>query len=99
MPANKPKPWRLDPSDVLVDRSWMRASGRGGNIARTSRAVGTQEGRIRLTHAPTKIQVDGVVPEGEFTRKEMSAAMNLLHAELFAKLEKLVAKHMRLAGR
>jgi protein subunit release factor A len=89
MPANKPKPWRLDPSDVLVDRSWMRASGRGGNIARTSRAVGTQEGRIRLTHAPTKIQVDGVVP----------AAMNLLHAELFAKLEKLVAKHMRLAGR
>jgi hypothetical protein len=98
--AAKPKPkWRLDPDDVLLDRSWLRTSGRGGNVARTSRAEGTQEGRMRLTHVPTKLSVDGIVPEGVFSRKEMSAAMDALHIELLAKLEILVAKHLRLSGR
>ena len=99
MAAKKPPAWQLDEADVDVGRSWRRASGRGGNIARTSRAEGTQSGITQLVHRPTGIKVEGTVPEGSYTRGEMSAAMDAVKADLLVELEKLVAHHYRLPGR
>jgi hypothetical protein len=94
-----PQKYRIDSTDVAVNRSWLRASGRSGNIARTSRAEGTQTGYLELIHRPTKLSVKGVVPAGSYSRKAMKAEMDSLHVSLFAELERAVAQHLRLPGR
>lgn len=92
--------WQLPPDEVLVDHSWLRSSGgRAGNLARTSRAAGTQTGTVRLTHTPTGLRVEGSTATGSFSRKEMAEEMSRLQAELFGRLEGLVARHLRLPGR
>jgi protein subunit release factor A len=96
---SKKKGFTIDPKDVALNRSWLRASGRGGNIARTSRAVGTQEGRMELIHTPTGISVSGIVNEGVYTRVQMTAAMDALKVQLWAELESKIARHLRLPGR
>jgi hypothetical protein len=89
----------LPRSDVDVNKSWQRASNRGGRIARTSRAAGLQTGYLELVHRPTGLKVNGTVPEGQYTRKEMMRAMDGLQVQLQAELTKAVEQKLRLPGR
>jgi hypothetical protein len=89
----------VSPHDIDVDRSWLRVGGRNGKATKTSRADGLQTGHLRLTHRPTKIVVEGVVPEGHYSRKEMTAAMQRLHDELLGELVSRVDSHLRRPGR
>jgi hypothetical protein len=86
-------------SDIDVNRSWLRTGGRNGQATKTSRADGLQTGTLQLIHRPTEIAVTGTVPEGHYTRKQMTAAMNALQAELVNDLERLIARHQRTPGR
>jgi protein subunit release factor A len=90
---------KVEPNDVDVNRSWMRSSGRGGRVARTSRAVGLQTGNLELIHMPTGARVKGLVPEGNYTRKQMSNAMDQLHLKLLSELQDTVDQQLRKPGK
>jgi hypothetical protein len=99
MAAKRSEPWRIDLADVAVDRSWLRTGGRSGSATRSSRAEGLQTGTMRLTHRPTGISLEGTVPEGHYSRGQMTAEMDAVKATLLRELEQRVAAHFRLPGR
>jgi hypothetical protein len=82
-------------SDIDVNRSLLRTGGPNGQATKTSRADGVQTGTLQLIHRPTKIAVTGTVPEGHYTRKHTTAAMNALQAELMSDLARRVCERNR----
>lgn len=89
--------WALDPAEVDA----FEISGRSGGRRRAahSRALDVSGSEIRLTHRPTGIAVAGEVPEGRYSRAEMTRLKEDLRARLFAELEQRVARHLRISGR
>jgi hypothetical protein len=90
---------KVEPNDVDVNRSWLRFSQRSGRVARTSRAVGRQTGNLELIHRPTGVRAKGTVPEGAYTRKQMSNAMDALQQKLMLELQEKVDQQLRVPGR
>ncbi|HEU4558064.1 MAG TPA: hypothetical protein VFS20_09450 [Longimicrobium sp.] len=76
-------------------------SGRSGGRRRASlsRALDVSGCEIRLAHRPTGIEVTGEVPEGHYSRAELTRLRADLRARLFAELEQRVARHLRIPGR
>ena len=89
--------WVLDPVDVDTFEMSSRSSGR--RRAALSRALDTSAHRIRLTLRPMSVEVSGEIPQGNYSRAEMTRLRRELHARLFAELEQRVARHLRISGR
>jgi len=91
------KDWRLDCSEVnWGETGSTRGTGRSGKT-RFSRPLRSR--RMKLTHLPTGIEVEGEVPEGRYSKKELRELRAKVYAELFPLLEAKVAKHLRIPGR
>ena len=89
--------WVLDPAEVDTFEMSSRAGGR--RRAALSRALDTSGHQIRLTHRPTGVEVSGQIPQGNYSRTEMTRLRQELLASLFAQLEQRVAHHLRIPGR
>jgi hypothetical protein len=89
--------WVLDPADVDTFETSSRASGR--RRAALSRALDASAHLVRLTHRPTGVEVSGEIPQGNYSRTEMTQLRQELHARLLAELEQRVARHLRVPGR
>ncbi len=87
----------IDPADIEL-RTTGSANGPASG-PRSSRARQTRNEVMILVHVPTSIEVSGEIPAGNYTRKEMIAERDKLHASLMAELETQVAKRLRQAGR
>jgi hypothetical protein len=87
--------WSLDPKEVGV-RASGSASSESGQF---SRRLQRRSYRMTLSHAPTGIQVQGEIPDGRYSKKEMQKLRKDLHERLFLVLESKVAKHLRVSGR
>ncbi len=69
------------------------------SISRKSRLEDTRSGTVRLTHVPTGIHLEAAIPEGNYSRKQMTAKRESLVKQLFPKLEAKVAQFLRIPGR
>jgi hypothetical protein len=54
---------------------------------------------IVLQHTPTGVEAYGAISHAPYTRKERTAMMNQLYAEVSVVLKKRVAEKLRVAGR
>jgi len=89
--------WSLNPAEVATSSQASTARRRGK--AAQSRALDVTESTLKLLHLPTGIEVTGGVPAGHHSRAEMRRLRDDLHRRLFADLERLVARHLRVPGR
>ncbi|WP_139209146.1 hypothetical protein [Aquisalimonas asiatica] len=89
------KKWRLNPAEVSMGMNGLN-SGRPGQF---ERKLKTTSAVVFLTHLPTGIKVEGEVPPGNYSKKEMQQKRAELKQELFLKLEVLVAKKLNIKGR
>jgi hypothetical protein len=89
--------WTLPENEVSC-------SGGGGTSTRrkkrsiASRAVDLRSWHYALKHLPTGIEVEGEVPEGNYSQKQMQQKRKELKISLWLKLQVKVAKHLRLPG-
>ena len=90
--------WHLDPSEVRTS-SLASSSGKRHRSARDSRKLDERAITMRMEHAPSGLFVEGVIPEGHYSRKEMGRLYDELSARLFRELEAKVARHLRIPGR
>lgn len=90
--------WSLDPSEVSSGISGHTATDRRRR-SRASRAVDRRDLQLTLIHRPTGLEVSGQIPEGRYSRQEMTRLRDALYRELFDELEALVAKRLRIPGR
>jgi hypothetical protein len=95
---SKQKTWSLDPKEVGVFGSGG-TSGRRTHATRSGRANSVTKANIKLTHYPTGISVEGVIPPGNYARGDMQKMKKELCNMLFLELESAVAKHLRVPGR
>jgi hypothetical protein len=89
----------MDDVDVAWGQESTLRGARGGRFARTSRKNDLRSIRFFLLHKPTGISVDGTIPEGHYSRAEMTKEREQLRATLWPQLERLVAKELRVPGR
>ena len=68
-------------------------------MARHSRYEDIRSAAIRLEHYPTGIIVEGSIPSGHYTRKELVRLTKALRIELWVSLESKVAKALHLPRR
>jgi len=83
MPDKREKPWHLDRGDI----TWFWQGGR--NVT------------IRITHEPTGVFIERSthIDEERFTKKRLRTASELLQSQLFAELERRIAKFRRRSQR
>jgi hypothetical protein len=87
--------WEMKGEDVTWKGSGS-SSGKTGNMARKTKVTSAF---YELTHRPTGLTVQGEVPAGSYSKKEMRALKERLFARLFKELEEKVARHLRIPGR
>ena len=87
--------WKLDPNEVTCGIHGS-SSGKTGQF---ERKLKTTSSTVFLTHVPTGIKVEGQVPPGNYSKKEMKQKRDALAQLLFQKLEILVAKQLKVKGR
>lgn len=87
--------WSLN-SDEVSYGMHVSSSGKSGHF---QRRLKTTSSRIFLTHEPTKIQVEGDIPPGNYSKREMQQKRNILKQLLFLELERKVAKKLKIKGR
>jgi hypothetical protein len=82
--------WKLDPAEV----AWGAAGGFSGKRRKhPNRKFDLTQSTVLLWHVPTGLSVTGEVPIGHYSKKEMQLLRKRLYPQLYARLEKLVAKH------
>lgn len=87
------KSWAMDPNDV----NWsMSGSSSGGTFERKTKITSRS---LKLQHVPTKVYVEGEIPPGHYSKKEMQKLTEELKQNLYKELEQQVAKHLRIPGR
>ena len=89
--------WHLDPAEVRVEG--MSSSSGGRSQVRQSRALDVRSRSMTLIHGPTGLRVEGMIPAGSYSRKDMQLQSRLLQQRLFSELEQLVARSLRIPGR
>jgi len=87
--------WSLNPKEV-TRAIYGSSSGKTGQF---ERKLKTTSSTILLTHTPTSIKVEGQVPSGNYSKKEMQKKRNDLTEILFQELEKLVAKSLKIKSK
>jgi len=87
--------WHLDPEEVSCGLHGS-SSGKSGQF---ERKLKTTSSTIFLTHEPTGLRVEGEVPPGNYSKKEMQKEREILKNTLFQELEWLVAKQLKVKGR
>lgn len=85
----------IDPQEV----TWGMHSSSSGKSGQFERKLKTTSCTVFLTHVPTGIKVEGEIPSGNYSKKEMQQKREALKQELFIKLEKQVANKLRIKGR
>lgn len=88
----------LDPRDVTWAWSGSR-TGRRRRVSRASAAIDTSSWRLTLKHLPTQVEVQGEVPPGHYTNRQMQHEKERLWSALQEQLQAAVARHLRLPGR
>ena len=88
--------WRLDPAEVSY--SGMGSCKGGRKKTSQSRALDTRSMKLTVVHIPTNLEVNGEIPNGNYSRKEMRNLEAKLRNELFVELERKVAKKLRISG-
>jgi len=92
---SKPKTWHLNPDEV--SSGWVSSSiGKSGVFARKLK---TTSKRLFLKHDPTGIKVEGEIPAGNYSKKEMKEKTMEVERKLFTELELKVAIKLRIRGR
>ena len=90
----QPKPqsrhFRLDANDVL--ESWSSLSLAGRSRASESRKLDRRSGQLVLKHSPTRVSVEGTIPLGSYSKKEMQCLKARLRTELWTRLEAQVKR-------
>ena len=76
----------------LIDISWgwSGSSSGGSSFARKTKITSR---RLWMVHNPTGIRVDGEVPSGHYSKKEMKQLTEDLKDNLLVKLEQKVLNH------
>lgn len=87
--------WALNPKEV----TWGMHSSSSGKSGQFERKLKTTSSTIFLTHEPTGIKVEGEVPPGNYSKKEMQKKREELKQILFMKLQGQVAKILNIKGR
>jgi len=87
--------WNLNPKEV-TRAIYGSSSGKSGQF---ERKLKTTSSTVFLTHSPTSIKVEGQIPPGHYSKKEMQKKRSDLTEILFQELEKLVAKALQIKGR
>src|SRR5260370_16846272 len=83
--------WKLDPADV----GWGAGGGFSGKRRKhPNRKLDLTCSTVILWHKPTGISVTEEVPIGHYSKREMQLLRRKLYPHLYARLEKLVAKHL-----
>ncbi|MEW6211016.1 MAG: hypothetical protein AB1631_21810 [Acidobacteriota bacterium] len=89
------KEFQLDRSDISI----AGGGGHGGRRkARLSRSLASSDSHFTFTHKPTGVQVSGRVIPGYYSRKELSRLNQKLCDALYKKLEREVARKLRVSG-
>ena len=89
--------WRLNPKEVHFYGGSSNASKRKN--ARQQRIIDVRTAEINLVHSPTKIEVKGTIPAGNYSKKEMVRLTEALRGALFLELENKVAKFLKIPKR
>ncbi len=89
--------WHLPESEVHCSGGGSTRTHRK-KLTHASRAIDERSWRLKLVHAPTGVEVEGEVPMGNYSKKQMQEARERVYQELYRELEKRVAKHLRLPG-
>ena len=83
--------WSLNPKEVAS--GWVGfSSGKSGQFSRRLKITSCT---VTLTHGPTGLQVQGEVPPGHYSKKEMQRLRDEQYVKLFLLLEATVRKHLR----
>jgi hypothetical protein len=91
-------PFVLTQADITWGWHGLRTGARK-KLSRASAAVDTSSWRLFLKHLPTGIEVQGEVPPGHYSNKQMRDEKDRLWAKLQEQLRLAVAKHLRVPGR
>lgn len=94
MSKKKPAKWQLNPAEVTSGMHGL-SSGKSGQF---ERKLKTTSSTIFLIHMPTGLRVEGQVPAGNYSKKEMQQKREQLKQSLYLQLEQLVAKHLKIKG-
>ncbi len=70
-----------------------------GKSGQFERKLKTTSCSIFLAHLPTGITVEGEIPDGNYSKKEMQQKREDLKHSLFQELERQVAKKLHIKGR
>lgn len=95
MHKKKTARWQLNPEEV----SWGMNSSSSGKTGQFERKMKTTRCTLFMTHQPTGIRVEGEIPAGHYSKKEMQQKRDALMQTLFQALERLVAKRLKIRGR
>ena len=68
------KKWSLNPKEI----SWGMNNSSSGKTGQFARKLKTTSSTIFLTHTPTNIMVQGEVPVGNYSKKEMQQKLTLM---------------------
>ena len=77
------------------ETAWTGSGGSGGRRVGASRALGLSRYEWTAVHRPTGLYVTGLVPDGHYTRGEMTALKDELWQLVWRELAFAVAKETR----
>jgi hypothetical protein len=91
---SKSKAWHLNPDEVSC--GWHSSStGKSGIFERKFKTTSRQ---VFLSHDLTDTKVEGEIPAGNYSKKEMQKKTKELEEILFSELELKVAKKLKIKG-
>jgi len=93
---NKKSKWSLSLSDVKESGGSSCRSGR--KKASQTRALDIRDAVLILTHTPSGVTVEGEIPEGHYSKKEMLALKSNLREKLLKELELKAARALKIKG-
>ena len=91
---SKSKAWHLNPDEISGGCQGLSA-GKNGIFERKLKITSKQ---IFLTHELTDTKVEGKIPAGNYSKKEMRKKIKELEEILFSELELKVAKKRKIKG-
>lgn len=97
MGRKRKKRWQL-PKDEVTWKGGGATSTKRKKLSVASRAVDTRSWHVTLIHLPSGLEVEGEIPSGNYSQKQMQVEKEKLFNRLWQELEIKVAKHLRLPG-
>lgn len=91
----KHKKWQLNLKELIFSEEGSTSTNRK-NLNKSSRKLDETSCRIKITHAPTEISVEGEIQSGHYSKKQMQKERDNLRKALLIDLTKKIAKKLRL---